>query len=248
MTIFINPGSGQISGLCTKANAVSNIRALIADIDMPSPAVTRSTSPKPDGSGRWSFVLCRGKAKCRIDMPGLPLDAIRYRTDCPRLYIEGSSFWWKYVVELARLELMDHDGKIARDIAAAERKVKQVWKTNPWCKCGSALDVESIDCPNGKEKLRIRCYSCEPEVSENMESMDGRTTYTVLGRPTDRPYRVVKRARIPPADPNSSCHNGSGYDRCRLAYGHNGKCDPLWLVIDVKVIDPTAPGTLRVTK
>jgi len=76
--------------------------------------IRRSTfarKTKIDSDGRVGFRFSRDRFACDIDIPGLPIDQIRYLGkpqniwQFPRLYINGSSFVWMYVVSLARAEL-----------------------------------------------------------------------------------------------------------------------------------------------
>lgn len=69
-----------------------------------------------DANGRFRFVLVRGERRCEIDMPGLPIDRVRYVGgegqdiwDFPRLYVDGSSWVWKFAVNRARDKLSEED-------------------------------------------------------------------------------------------------------------------------------------------
>ncbi len=109
MKISINHGTGPVVG-ATKRLAIAAVRQLVTDVGLDG-VTFRRRSTRCDYEGRYSFKLRRGKYSCVVDVPGLPLVRVRYLDppqniwDFPRLYINGSSFVWKYVVTLARLEL-----------------------------------------------------------------------------------------------------------------------------------------------
>lgn len=98
--IIMNPGSGPVGGEVSWDNAYENITAYIADCEIPM-RVVRSEHEEKDG--RYLFVLKNDEYDCQIDveMPGLPLDRVRYIKgdgrnihEFPRLYVDGSSWIW----------------------------------------------------------------------------------------------------------------------------------------------------------
>ena len=102
MEIVINPGSGPVSGADEK-HAIENIEHYMADCKLKNIKWLRF--PNKDEDGRFCFMLYeddwdRGMHHW-IDMPGLPLDKVRYMQEegqniwnFPRLYLDGSSWVW----------------------------------------------------------------------------------------------------------------------------------------------------------
>lgn len=87
-------------------------------MDDPAVAVTMP-SAKRDDYGLYGFVLHRGIRTVDVDMPGLPLAEVRSDTldaMLPRLYVDGSSWWWGYALDFASEALDDHDGSIAAQL------------------------------------------------------------------------------------------------------------------------------------
>lgn len=100
MTFIINPGTGPVPE-ATLADAEANMRALVADVGAPDAAVEH----RPDGDyqGRFAFALRYPTIEFEVDMPGLPLERVRFVGgadqniwDFPRLYVDGSSWVWRY--------------------------------------------------------------------------------------------------------------------------------------------------------
>jgi len=110
MSIFINPGSGPVSG-ATEENATINVATFAQEIvkrhKIAVTAVTRA--PETDyGDGRFGFSLTMADGRnIEVQMPGLPLDQVRYADretqniwDYPRLYVDGSSWVWMFAVDV----------------------------------------------------------------------------------------------------------------------------------------------------
>jgi hypothetical protein len=106
MTISINPGSGPVHG-ATEENATANIEAFAADLRAAELNVTSCTrNPSDDdGEGRFGYLLTIGQRPVEVQMPGLPLDQVRYVDsegqdiwDFPRMYVDGSSWVWMFAV------------------------------------------------------------------------------------------------------------------------------------------------------
>lgn len=100
MSILINPGSGPVGKEVSWDNAYENIRAYIADCEIPMRIVS---SQHEDDEGRYLFVLRNDEYdyQIEVEMPGLPLESVRYVKgekrsilDFPRLYVDGSSWIW----------------------------------------------------------------------------------------------------------------------------------------------------------
>ena len=114
----INPGTGPVKDT-TEDNAWNNIHAFVADLSERGVAITNilRQGDRDDGDGRYEFDLFLKDPQPRedgeprtiigISMPGVPLDRVRYldRPDqniwhFPRLYVDGSSWVWKYAVNV----------------------------------------------------------------------------------------------------------------------------------------------------
>lgn len=105
-SVSINPGSGDVKEGNEK-NAIDNIKHFITDLGNKKIKFVRV--PKEDDGGRFAFLIYDyswGKTNvCLILMPGLFLSDVRYIAnenqniwDFPRLYVDGSSFVWKYAL------------------------------------------------------------------------------------------------------------------------------------------------------
>lgn len=97
----INPGSGPVSG-STRENADKNLQKFLED----SGADSFQFNREEDG-GRFTYTLVKGDQSCEIEMPGLPLDKVRYMRepgqniwDFPRLCVDGSSWVWLYALNI----------------------------------------------------------------------------------------------------------------------------------------------------
>ena len=100
MNILMNPGSGPVDGEVSWDNAYENIKAFIADCEIPMRIIKSEHTPD---EGRYLFVLKNDEYDYQIDveMPGLPLERVRYVKedkrnilDFPRLYVDGGSWIW----------------------------------------------------------------------------------------------------------------------------------------------------------
>jgi hypothetical protein len=100
VSFIINPGTGPVEG-ATLAHAEANVARLIEDTGRPFEF--RHTGEEYDG--RFTFELSLGDERREVDMPGLPLERVRFVNgaeqnifDFPRLYVDGSSWVWCYGV------------------------------------------------------------------------------------------------------------------------------------------------------
>jgi hypothetical protein len=118
MVICINPGSGPVAD-ATEAHAVANIAQFCADCadqaihdelagHYPGDRAYRATSPltwerRPDldADGRFGFLVRGEGIESEVEMPGLPLEQVRYLKregqniwHFPRLYVDGGSWVW----------------------------------------------------------------------------------------------------------------------------------------------------------
>jgi len=113
MQAIINPGAEPIYKGTTIENARENIKQLILDCGFSLDEITIfEVKEKHNWFGRYCFTLSRiGYCGVEIDMPGLPLEQVRYLGmnqniwNFSRLHINGSSFLWKFVVSLAKIDL-----------------------------------------------------------------------------------------------------------------------------------------------
>ena len=112
MTIFINPGTGPVAG-ATEVHAAFNMGVFTADLIGAGIQVTSAEQrPDLDDEGRfgWKITTADGR-EAEIEMPGLPLARVRWMDepdqniwDFPRLYVDGSSWVWKYALSACEPE------------------------------------------------------------------------------------------------------------------------------------------------
>lgn len=100
INVFLNHGSGLIAD-ASLTNAEANIVCFVADCKVDGIAIDRL--PEIDERGRFGFRLTRNGVQHDVEMPGLPLEQVRYMDSpgqniwhFPRLYVDGSSWIWKY--------------------------------------------------------------------------------------------------------------------------------------------------------
>ncbi len=102
---YINPGSGPVEGT-SEANALANLVQFGRDLIERGHKVGEPVRvPEQDENGRYAFVLPVDGQGHEIDMPGLPLEEVRWLGQesgniwhFPRLYVDGSSWVWKYAL------------------------------------------------------------------------------------------------------------------------------------------------------
>jgi hypothetical protein len=100
--IDINPGAGPVEG-ASEAHAEINMRHLLVDCAAKDLKFVRV--PEHDkAKGRYSYLVYR-ETRCHlVEMPGLPLEQVRYSGDgpegrnFPRLFVDGASWWWKFAL------------------------------------------------------------------------------------------------------------------------------------------------------
>lgn len=110
--IFLNPGTGPVED-ANEENARINTDILMAEIGLPSTRARRYRR-NDYGEGRYCFRLYRAGFVCEVQMPGLPLDQVRFTGengqgawDYPRLYVDGGSWLWKFAIGCARRALSE---------------------------------------------------------------------------------------------------------------------------------------------
>lgn len=118
--IVINPGTGPVDN-SSEEHAEANMKVYGEDIAKQNGvAVTAIHRDKTldYGEGRFAFrmdIEKGGKKRTlEVQMPGLPIDKVRFlgRPDqdiwhFPRLYLDGSSWVWKFAVNLGDLKEED---------------------------------------------------------------------------------------------------------------------------------------------
>jgi len=107
MAVIINPGTGPVAN-ATEENAIENIKQFVKDCEEQSgmTGIQWDRLPVADEDGRFGFTLFLGKASHNIEMPGLPIEKVRYLGSehgqniwhFPRLYVDGSSWVWCFAV------------------------------------------------------------------------------------------------------------------------------------------------------
>jgi hypothetical protein len=103
MQIIINPGLGPVENSSVQL-ALSNAIQLAEDTG--GVLLAPPEEPIDDGEGRYTFTIRNHRDEdVEIEMPGIPLDEVRYMGeegqniwDYPRLYVDGSSWVWKYAI------------------------------------------------------------------------------------------------------------------------------------------------------
>lgn len=115
MGVVINPGSGPTQGATTRENAQDNALALMIDAQVFDGAALE-VGEQVGMSGRYAFVVHRTGRSVRVEVPGLPLDRVRWTGapgenifDYPRLYVDDSSWAWRFAGEMLRYLLTRED-------------------------------------------------------------------------------------------------------------------------------------------
>lgn len=110
--VYINPGTGPVENASLK-NARKNMEAFAKELALEGIKIRRHKGRDED-DGRFGFSLKYGKEKCYIDMPGLPLEQVRWTKALnpwhfPRLYVDGSSWLWEFAVGVAKRHLTNEE-------------------------------------------------------------------------------------------------------------------------------------------
>lgn len=111
MNVAVNPGAGPICERTLQKEAARNIAAFRRDLALHKVRITYQCEGKH--GGRYTFLLRRFGRECMVDMPGLPLERVRYMKQegqnpwhFPRLYVDGNSWLWIYALDSAREALL----------------------------------------------------------------------------------------------------------------------------------------------
>lgn len=96
-----NPGSGPVSG-ANREDAHNNMQKFLEDTES-----DRFEFLQTEDDGRFTYRLWKGDWAAEIQMPGLPLEQVRYVGaldqniwNFPRIYVDGSSWVWEYAKNL----------------------------------------------------------------------------------------------------------------------------------------------------
>lgn len=117
-TFIINPGSGPVpsasvdNATCNMGVFTDDLRAAGLDVDT---FIRRAASDYGDGRYAYSVVFADGRS-VEIQMPGLPVDRVRFLDapdqniwDFPRLYVDDSSWVWKFALSVCGRDDEDED-------------------------------------------------------------------------------------------------------------------------------------------
>lgn len=125
---IVNPGSGPAGGTAEQARA--NIDMFIIDMGLAAQVITLAIGGV--GGGRFAFMLRYGTRTVTIDMPGMPIERVRYVDgmnpfDFPGLFVDGDSWLWKFAINCAVEALTGMtDGDPRREAGwQAERAVRE---------------------------------------------------------------------------------------------------------------------------
>lgn len=231
--VFVNPGTGDIGGALLK-DAQDNIKAFCRDLGLGPPEIKVTRTPKHDSEGRFAFRLHRGIRRCDVDMPGRPLEEVRYvegknAWNFPRLYVDGSSWLWEFAIGFAQRALRDHDGADERAYKTEKSAAERELNVRPRCTVCNTVRVVVEEEIDGRETARVRCYECEPRY---FEVTVNRTMYS----------RWKAKARyMPPeavggdADPLCGAHVAGLWatNYCRLRRRHEGRpCEGYFKIVE----------------
>lgn len=112
---IIGLGTGVVLG-ANLEEAERNINQFVIDLAFRADLVEVERRVDHDLDGRFSFTLKYQNNECEVDIPGVGLDRVRYINDAtqssldfPRLYVDGSSWYWKYALNIVRGKLLEGD-------------------------------------------------------------------------------------------------------------------------------------------
>lgn len=107
--LFLNPGTGAVNN-GTEQNSIENMKVFVQDCiakdnTFSELGLTFNRASDADyGDGRFAFNLIWNGIEVEIQMPGWELDNVRYMSEkqnifhFPRLYVDGSSWVWKFAL------------------------------------------------------------------------------------------------------------------------------------------------------
>lgn len=135
MNYIINPGSGLVEGEVSWENAYENIKAYISECEIPMRIIK---SEHESDEGRYLFVLKNDEYnyKIEVEMPGLPLEKVRYVKgdnrnvfEFPRLYIDGSSWLWYIATvkkEVVKEVLEERQEEMREELEMINKQIKEL--------------------------------------------------------------------------------------------------------------------------
>lgn len=104
--IIVNPGSGPVAE-SSEDLAAKNMLVFLDDLrkQFPSEGFHGDEECYGEEDGRFKFRVVRGGREFWVEMPGWPVEEVRYIGaddqniwDFPRLYVDGSSWVWKFAL------------------------------------------------------------------------------------------------------------------------------------------------------
>lgn len=108
---YINPGTGPVEN-SKEEYANKNIEQLVKDVDLENISTKRLPHKdynEEDNDGRFAYQLGYNQRNVEVQMPGWPLEKVRFLgkenqdiLDFLRLYVDDSSWIWKYAVNIIR--------------------------------------------------------------------------------------------------------------------------------------------------
>lgn len=111
--MIINPGTEDINSSSVE-NAIENIKHFVTDLNNEKVEIIRyeehDYEKEYKGNGRYCFLLKKGNYCHEIQMPGLPLEKVRWMSReqnifaFPRLYVDDSSWIWGIALGICDFE------------------------------------------------------------------------------------------------------------------------------------------------
>lgn len=110
--MLVNPGTWTVPDATTE-DAEANIATFVAELGLDGVrCLPLPESDQDTDSGRFGFSLQLGDRSCDVEMPGWPLDRVRFTQapgqnvwHFPRLYVAGNSWLWMFAINQAKDEL-----------------------------------------------------------------------------------------------------------------------------------------------
>ena len=103
MTSFLINPSGPV-GRATIDNAYANMTALLTAAGVSDAPWRRNVDARED-RGYFEFFATLGGCDVPISMPGCSLERLKLEDlSAPRVYVGGSSWWWKIAIDVVRYE------------------------------------------------------------------------------------------------------------------------------------------------
>lgn len=110
MSIIISPGADWVVPEHSPEAAAANVVEFVRQLEARDHAVTHAPVVGPDsfdGQCRYRFTVTVDGKPHEVDMPGLALEEVAFTGaegqsiwDFPRLYVDGSSWIWKYALNV----------------------------------------------------------------------------------------------------------------------------------------------------